>query len=295
MPRVYFSGKALALALLAPMLAIIAIFFLVPSAQGLWYSVSRSVDVFTGRKIFVGLENFSILLTDPLYHQAIITTVIFSSLVVFFSVSLGLILAAMANRVLWRARKIYQSLLMWPYVVAPAVAATLWLLMFNPLVGYFAFVLKQAGIDWNYHVYGGQAMTLVVAAATWRQISYNFLFFLAALQAVPPSLIEAAALDGAGPVRRLSSIVLPLIAPTTFFLVVVNLVYAFFDTFALIDTMTSGGPYQATTTLVYKVYSDGFVGLNYGSSAAQSIILMVIVGILTVVQFRYIGKRVHYG
>ena len=295
MNRQLFPDRALPYALLAAQLAITLVFFIWPTARGLWQSVMRSVDVFTNRQVFVGLENFRDLFADPLYYESVLVTVTFSFFVTALSVGIGLILAAMAHRVVMRARRVYQSLLLWPYAVAPAVAAALWLLLFNPLVGFIAFLLEQVNVDWNYRVHGGQAMTLVILAATWRQISYNFLFFLAALQTIPPSLIEAAALDGAGPVRRFASIVFPLIAPTTFFLVVVNLVYAFFDTFALIDAMTAGGPYNATTTLVYKVFRDGFQGLNYGSSAAQSVILMVIVGLLTVVQFRFIDRRVHYG
>ena len=218
---------------------------------------------------------------------------VFSLAVAAISMGLALLFAAMADRVI-RGATTYKTLLIWPYAVAPAVAGVLWWLMFNPTIGLMAKVLQGLGYDWNHYVDGGDALLLVILASAWKQISYNFLFFLAGLQAIPRSLVEAAAIDGAGPGRRFWTIIFPLLSPTSFFLLVVNVVYAFFETFGVVHATTSGGPGQATTILVYKVYSDGFVGLNLGSSAAQSVVLMAIVIALTVAQFRYIERRVHY-
>ena len=290
--RVHFRSPVLPYLLVAPQIAITLIFFIWPAAQALYFSVQRQ-DAFGLSVVFVGLENFVDLFDDPLYLNAFEVTVVFSLATAALSMGLSLLLAVMADGAL-RARTGYQSLLIWPYAIAPAVAGILWLFMFNPTVGILAYVIRAFGVDWNYLLRGDQAMVLVIVAAAWKQISYNFLFFLAGLQSIPRSLIEAAAIAGAGPAKRFWTIVFPLLSPTTFFLLVVNVVYAFFDTFGIIHAVTRGGPARATETLVYKVFSDGFIGLDLGGSAAQSVILMVIVVGLTVVQFRYVERRVQY-
>ena len=242
---------------------------------------------------FVGLGNFRFLLSDPFYRASFVTTIVFSTLVTLVSMGVALWLAVLADRLI-RGSGVYRTLLIWPYAVAPAVAGVLWLFMFNTRVGVIAWYLGLLGYDWNHVLNGTEAMGLVVVASSWGRISYNFLFFLAGLQAIPRSVIEAAAIDGARFWKRFWTIVFPLLSPTTFFLLVVNVVYAFFETFGVIHTITGGGPQQSTTTLVYKVFSDGFVAQDLGSSAAQSVILLVLVGALTVAQFRYIERRVHY-
>lgn len=290
--RVVFRHAWLPYLLLLPQLAITLVFFIWPASQALYQSVLRQ-DPFGLRTTFVGLENFARLFRDPLYLDSFQVTIVFSIAVTALSMSLALLLAVMADRVIKGATS-YKTLLIWPYAVAPAVAGVLWWFIFNPTIGILTYGLSVLGYDWNHALDGGDALTLVIIASAWKQISYNFLFFLAGLQAIPKSLIEAAAIDGAGPARRFWTIVFPLLSPTTFFLLVVNVVYAFFDTFGVIHATTSGGPGQSTTILVYKVFSDGFVGLNLGSSAAQSVVLMVIVIALTVAQFRYIERRVQY-
>lgn len=290
--RVVFRERGLPYLLLAPQLAVTLVFFLWPAAQALIQSVQRE-DAFGLATEFVGLANFQALFADPGYRNALWVTAVFCTSVAFLSLATALLLAAMADRVI-RAATSYRTLLIWPYAVAPAVAAALWVFLFNPTVGIVAYALRQQGIAWNYLLDGEQALLLVILAAAWKQVSYNFLFFLAGLQAIPRSLIEAAAIDGAGPARRFWTIQFPLLSPTTFFLLVVNLVYAFFDTFGIIDAITLGGPFQATTTLVYKVYKDGVLQLDLGGSAAQSVILMAIVTVLTVIQFRFVERRVHY-
>ncbi|MCB9947792.1 MAG: sn-glycerol-3-phosphate ABC transporter permease UgpA [Rhodospirillaceae bacterium] len=290
--RVTFRGRVLPYVLVAPQLAITAVFFLWPAAQALVQSVTLE-DAFGLNTRFVWFENFEILLADPLYYKSVRVTAVFSILVTALAMGLSLLLAAMADRVI-RAATAYKTLLITPYAVAPAVAGVLWLFLFAPNVGILAYMLDALGYDWNYLLNGSQAMGLVVVAAAWKQISYNFLFFLAGLQAIPRSLIEAAAIDGAGPARRFWTIIFPLLSPTTFFLLVINIVYAFFETFGIIHAVTHGGPYKATEILVYKVYFDGFLGQDFGGSAAQSVILMGIVITLTVVQFRFIERRVHY-
>ena len=192
------------------------------------------------------------------------------------------------------AALLYKTFMIVPYAVAPAVAGVLWLFMFSPTLGVVAYALAGFGIDWNYLLNSDHAIALIVMAAVWKQISYNFLFFLAGLQSIPKSLIEAAAIDGAGPWRRFWTIQFPLLSPTAFFLLVINVVYAFFDTFSIVDATTQGGPGQDTMILVYKVYNDGFKNGDLGGSAAQSVILMAIVIALTVVQFRYVEKKVNY-
>ncbi len=250
-------------------------------------------DAFGLHTEFVGLRNFAELFADEHYLKSFKTTALFSALVAGSGIAISLVLATMADRVL-RGALAYRTLLIWPYAVAPAVAGVLWGFLFAPSVGIITFALKQLGIEWNWVLRGDQAMTLVVIASVWKQISYNFLFFLAGLQSIPKSLIEAAAIDGAGPMRRFWTVVFPLLTPTTFFLLVVNIVYAFFDTFGVIDATTQGGPAGATQILVYKVYHDGVKSADLGGSSAQSVILMVIVIALTVVQFRYVERKVHY-
>ena len=290
--RAVFNKSGLPYLLVAPQLLITLVFFIWPASQALYQSLLIQ-DPFGLSTEFVWLENFEALFADPLYIESFWTTAVFSTLVTALSLGLALLFAVMADRVI-KGAMTYKTLLIWPYAVAPAVAGVLWLFLFNPSIGLIAYYLKGIGYDWNHVLNGGEAMLLVVIAAAWKQISYNFLFFLAGLQAIPRSLIEAAAIDGAGPARRFWTIVFPLLSPTTFFLIVVNLVYAFFDTFGIIHAVTEGGPGKATEILVYKVYSDGFVGLDLGGSAAQSVILMAIVIALTVVQFRFIERRVHY-
>jgi sn-glycerol 3-phosphate transport system permease protein len=290
--KVRFKSGWLPWVLLAPQLAVVLIFFFWPAGQALYQSVLQE-DVFGMSREFVGMQNFSRLFNDPLYLESFQTTAIFSALVAVCGLTLALLLAVMADRV-WRAASIYKTLLIWPYAVAPAVAGVLWLFLFASPMGVIAFALRWLGVDWNHLLDSRDAMTLIVVAAVWKQISYNFLFFLAGLQSIPKSLLEAAAIDGAGPWHRFRTIVFPLLSPTTFFLLVINVVYAFFDTFAIIDATTHGGPGKATSILVYKVYYDGFKAMDMGSSAAQSVILMFIVVCLTVVQFRFIERKVQY-
>ena len=290
--RVVFRSAWVPYALIAPQLAITIVFFIWPASQAIFQSLFIQ-DAFGLSKQFVGLENFARLLADPGYLHSVRVTLVFSASVTFLALSVALLLAATADWII-RGALAYKTLLIWPYAVAPAVAGVLWAFMFNPTVGILAYALGRVGITWNYYLSGSQAMILVVIAAAWKQISYNFLFFLAGMQAIPKSLIEAAAIDGAGPAKRFWTIIFPLISPTTFFLIVVNLVYAFFETFAIIHAVTSGGPARATETLVFKVYRDGVEGLDLGGSSAQSVILMLIVIALTVLQFHYVERRVQY-
>ena len=290
--RVRFKSAWLPWLLVAPQLAIVIVFFFWPAGQAIYQSFLRE-DAFGTSTEFVGLENFTQLFNDPSYLASFKTTLIFSVLVAVLGLSISLVLAVMADRVIKGATG-YKTLLIWPYAVAPAVAGVLWLFMFAPSIGVVAWGLRQIGFNWNHLLDGTHAMALIVMAAVWKQISYNFLFFLAGLQSVPRSLIEAAAIDGAGPWRRFWSVPFPLLSPTTFFLLVMNVIYAFFDTFGIVDAATHGGPGKDTAILVYKVYFDGFKGLDLGGSAAQSVVLMAIVILLTVVQFRYIERRVQY-
>jgi sn-glycerol 3-phosphate transport system permease protein len=292
-PRVTFPNKFLPYLLLAPQLAITLVFFYWPASQALYQSMLRE-DPFGLSTKFVWFQNFARVLNDPNYLNSMQVTAIFAISTAVISMSVALVLAVMADRVV-RGKGVYRTLLIWPYAVAPAIAGMLWLFMFNPTMGSFAYMLRATGYNWDPLLNGNQAMVLLVSAAAWKQISYNFLFFVAGLQAIPKSLIEAAAIDGAGPTKRFWTVVFPLLAPTTFFLLVINTVYAFFDTFGIVHAVTGGGPGKATETLVYKVYSDGFVNLILGDSAAQSVILMVIVIALTAIQFRYVERRVHYG
>ena len=290
--RVRFRSSWLPWLLVAPQLAIVGVFFFWPAGQALYQSVLQE-DAFGASREFVGLENFQRLFADPTYLASFQTTAVFSLLVAVAGLSIALLLAVMADRVV-RGATFYKTLLIWPYAVAPAVAGVLWLFMFAPPMGVVAWALQAVGITWNHLLEPRDAMALIVAAAVWKQISYNFLFFLAGLQSIPKSLIEAAAIDGAGPARRFWTIVFPLLSPTTFFLLVINVVYAFFDTFAIVDATTHGGPGKDTAILVYKLYYDGFKALDMGGSAAQSVILMLIVIALTVVQFRFVEKKVQY-
>jgi sn-glycerol 3-phosphate transport system permease protein len=290
--RVVFPGWLFPALLLAPQLAVTFVFFFSLAGQAILQSVQRG-DAFGLSTRFVGLENFADILADPLYRDSIDVTLVFSLAVAILALGSGLLFAVMADQVV-RGAAFYKTVLLLPYAVAPAIAGVLWLFLFNPSVGIVAAALRRAGVDWNYLLNGRQALLLVILAAAWKQVSYNFLFFLAGLQAIPKTLIEAAALDGAGANRRFWRIVFPLLAPTSFFLLVVNIVYAFFDTFGIIHNVTQGGPARATQILVYKVWYDGVVGLDLGGSAAQSVILMAIVIALTAIQFRFIERRVHY-
>lgn len=290
--RVTFKGIWLPLLLVLPQILITAIFFFYPAGQAIYQSLFIP-DPFGLSMQWVGLGNFEFLLSDRFYRASFVTTAIFSILVTVVSMGVALYLAVLADRLI-KGSGTYRTLLIWPYAVAPAVAGVLWLFMFNTRVGVVTWYLGLLGYDWNHVLNEGEAMGLVVVASAWGRISYNFLFFLAGLQAIPRSVIEAAAIDGAHFWTRFRTIVFPLLSPTTFFLLVVNIIYAFFETFGVIHTITSGGPQQATTILVYKVYADGFVGQDLGSSAAQSVILLVIVSVLTIVQFKYIERRVHY-
>jgi len=290
--RVRFKGWLLPLMLVLPQLVISIVFFFYPAGQAIWQSLFIP-DPFGLSSQFVGTGNFEFLFEDKYYRASFITTAIFSTLVTVVAMVPALFLAVLADRLI-KGAGTYRTLLIWPYAVAPAIAGVLWLFMFNTRVGVISWYLGQLGYDWNHVLNDGEAMGLVVVASAWGRISYNFLFFFAALQAVPKSVIEAAAIDGARFWRRFYTIVLPLLSPTTFFLLVVNIVYAFFETFGVIHTITSGGPQQATTILVYKVFADGFVGQDLGSSAAQSVVLLLLVGALTIVQFKFLEKRVHY-
>lgn len=290
--RVVFTHKVLPYALLAPQVAITLVFFFWPAGQAIWQSFFLE-SAFGGDAEFVGFENYTRLFSDPHYYDSFWVTIIFSILVAGVGLAIALLLAVMADRVI-RFATTYKTLIIWPYAVAPAVVGVLWAFMFSPAVGTVAVYLTNLGFDWNPRLDSGDAMTLVVMAAIWKQVSYNFLFFLAGLQAIPRSLIEAAAIDGASPFRRFWSIVFPLLSPTTFFLLIINMVYAFFDTFAIIDITTQGGPGSSTNVLVYNVYKTAFKSFDYGSSGAQSVILLLMVVALTVIQFRYIDRKVQY-
>jgi sn-glycerol 3-phosphate transport system permease protein len=290
--RVQFRSAWLPWLLLAPQVIVIGVFFFWPAAQALLQSFQLQ-DAFGTSTEWVGLENFKRLFADAGYLESFKTTAVFSLLVAVLGIGLSLMLAIFADRVI-KVAVVYKTLLIVPYAVAPAVAGVLWIFMFSPSLGVVAHALGYLGIDWNHLLNEGHAMTLIVMAAIWKQISYNFLFFLAGLQSIPKSLIEAAAIDGAHPWRRFWTIQFPLLSPTTFFLLVINMVYAFFDTFAIVDATTHGGPGQATSILVYKVYYDGFKAMDIGGSAAQSVVLMTIVIVLTVLQFRFVERRVNY-
>lgn len=278
--------------LVAPQLLITLIFFFLPAGQAIEQSVMMQ-DAFGLSNEFVGLANFQTLFADPNYIESFKVTMLFSVLVAGIGLAVSLLFAVCADRVL-RGGNAYKSFLIIPYSIAPAVAGVLWMFIFNPTLGVLSYALRQFGFEWNYMVNADHALALIVIAAVWKQVSYNFIFFLAGLQAVPKSLLEAAAMDGAGPFRRFWTVVFPLLSPTTFFLLVMNVIYAFFDTFAIVDATTMGGPGQETNILVYKVFVDGFRNMDYGGSAAQSVVLMALVIVLTVIQFRFIERRVNY-
>lgn len=290
--RAYFKNKWLPYLLVAPQLVITLVFFFLPAGQAIQQSVFLE-DPFGLSSEFVGLQNFRDLFADPNYMASFKVTMLFSVLVAACGLAISLLLAVCADRVL-KGANAYKSFLIIPYAIAPAVAGVLWMFIFNPTLGTISYLLHSWGLDWNYLINSNHALVLIVIAAVWKQVSYNFIFFLAGLQAIPRSLLEAAAMDGAGPFRRFWSVVFPLLSPTTFFLLVMNVVYAFFDTFAIVDATTQGGPGQDTNILVYKVFVDGFRNMNFGSSAAQSVVLMVIVIALTVVQFKFIERKVNY-
>ena len=290
--RALFRSGWLPWLLIAPQMAVILVFFFWPASQAIVQSM-QAEDAFGTSTSFVGLDNFVTLFEDPAYVESFKVTAIFSVLVAGCGIALSLVLAIFADRVV-RGALVYKSFLIIPYAVAPAIAGVLWVFMFSPSIGVVSHGLRQMGIDWNHLLNSGQALTLIVVAAVWKQISYNFLFFLAGLQSIPKALIEAAAIDGAGPLRRFFTIQFPLLSPTTFFLLVINVVYAFFDTFAIVHATTEGGPGRDTAILVYKVWHDGFKALDLGGSAAQSVVLMAIVVGLTVIQFRYVEKKVQY-
>jgi len=290
--RVVFHNKVLPYVLVAPQIIITLVFFIWPAFMALYQSVQQE-DAFGLSTVFVGVENFKYIFTDPIYLNSIKVTMVFSLSVAAIAMSLSLLLAVMADRAI-RGATAYKTFIIWPYAVAPVVAAVMWYFLFNPTVGMISFFLKAVGVDWNFTLKGGQAMLLVIIAAAWREMSYNFLFFLAGLQTIPKPFIEAAAIDGASPAKRFWTISLPLLSPTVFFLIVMNIVYAFFDTFGIIHAVTEGGPSEATNIMVFKIYHDSFEALDLGGSAAQSVILMFFVICLTVVQFRYIERKVHY-
>ena len=289
---VVFNNKLLPYLLLVPQLVITLVFFYWPAIQAVRQSFLRE-DAFGLTSEFVGLENYQALFAQPEYYTAIATTIVFSTLVAVLSLSLAMMLATQADKNL-KGVSAYKTLLIWPYAVAPAVAGVLWFFMFHPTLGTLARPLRLLGLDWNPMLNGTHAMILVVMAAVWKQIAYNFLFFLAGLQSIPKSVLEAGAIDGAGPMRRFWTIIFPLLSPTIFFLLVVNTVYVFFETFGIIDAVTGGGPAGSTVTMVYKVYADGRLGGDLGGSAAQSVVLMVIVIALTAFQFRYVERKVQY-
>jgi sn-glycerol 3-phosphate transport system permease protein len=289
--RVLFKSAWLPWALLGPQLVVISVFFFWPAGQALLQSLQQQ-DAFGTSVEWVGLENFQRLFSDPTYYQSFRTTAVFSVLVACSGLVISLLLAVMADRVV-RGATVYKTMLIWPYAVAPAVAGVLWLFMFAPSIGVVAWYFRAGGFEWNHLLNGDHAMALIVMAAVWKQLSYNFLFFLAGLQSIPKSLIEAAAIDGARPWRRFWTIIFPLLSPTSFFLLVINVVYVFLDTFAIVDSSTHGGPGKDTEILIYKLYTD-FKNLDLGASAAQSVVLMVLVVGLTVVQFKYVERRVNY-
>jgi sn-glycerol 3-phosphate transport system permease protein len=290
--RAVFPHRGLPYLLLLPQLVIVLVFFYWPAAQAVAQSVLRQ-DPFGLRVQFVGLDNFAAILADPGYRTALRVTAVFAVAVVALAMSAGLLLAVTAEARI-RGATVYKTLLIWPYAVAPAVSAALWLFIFHPAIGVVGRALVRAGVPWDYALHGGQALLLVIVASAWKQVSYNFIFFLAGLQSIPPSLVEAAAVDGASGRQRFWRVVFPLLSPTTFYLLVVNVIYAFFDTFGVVHALTKGGPGQATHTLIYKVYVDGVLNLDLGASSAQSVILLLVVITLTGLQFRYLERRVYY-
>ena len=290
--RALFPNRFLPYALVAPQMLVVFVFFYWPAVQAVVQSLIRQ-DPFGLSTVFVGFENFRTVLTDPFYLNALRVTAVFSAAVIGIAMASGLLLAVTADKQI-RGAGLYKTLLIWPYAVAPAVAAALWLFIFHPTIGMLGRALIRRGVPWDYTLNGMHAMIFVILAATWKQVSYNFLFFLAGLQSIPKSLVEAASVDGAGSRQRFWKIIFPLLSPTTFFLLIVNVIYAFFDTFGVIHALTRGGPGKATETLIYKVWTDGVINLDLGGSSAQSVVLLLVVIVLTAVQFRYIERRVYY-
>jgi len=287
--RTIFSGWMLPVALVMPQLLLTGFFFYWPAGEAVWSSLTVQ-DPFGQGSVFVGLSNFVTLLSDPLYLASIVRTVIFCAAVSGAAMSIALLLAVFADREI-RGRAIYRTLLIWPYAVAPAMSAVLFLFILNPRVGLLGRWLNEHNIPWNYHLNGSQAFLMVILASDWKQVSYNFIFFLAGLQSIPRAVTEAARMDGAKGWHRFRTITFPLLAPTTFFLVVVNIVYAAFDTFGTIYALTQGGPGKDTETLVIKVFRDGVINQDIGSSSAQSVVLMLGVIAVTALQFRFMGRR----
>ncbi len=291
--RSVFTSRSLPYLLILPQILVTATFFYWPAAQGLFQSLMIS-DPFGLHNTFVWFDNFIALFKDPLYLKSVAITLTFSACTAFVSISMGLFIATMANRAL-RFKALIRTMLIWPYAVAPAISGILWLFLLHPSYGVVSLALKRwFGLEWNPVLVGRDAMVMVILASAWKEVSYNFVFFLAGMQAIPHSLIEAASMDGASPFRRFWAITLPLLSPTLFFVTVMNIIYAFFETFGVIHTVTQGGPGGATNILVYKVYQDGFIGLNLGSSAAQSIVLMSLIILITVLQFKYVERKVQY-
>lgn len=293
--RYTFRGRKhllLPILFLLPQLAVTVVFFFYPAGEALMGSFYLE-DSFGLSREFVGLENFQTLFSDPAYLDTLRLTFIFSLATIVLTMGTALMLAVVADQVTWGGT-LYKSMLVIPYAVAPPLAGVLWLFLFNPSGGVLTALLDQFGYVWNHKINGDQALLLLVISASWKQISYNFLFFLAGLNAIPRSLIEAGAIDGASPWRRFRTIIFPLLSPTTFFLLVVNTIYTLFETFGIVHAVTQGGPSRATETLIYKVFNDGFIGLDFGGSSAQSVVLMFIVMILTFLQFRYIERKVTY-
>ncbi|MCG8566904.1 MAG: ABC transporter permease subunit [Desulfobacterales bacterium] len=290
--RSFFRSPRLPYLLILPQILVTLTFFYWPAIQGGIQSFQLS-DPFGQRSRFVWFSNYIDLFSDPLYLRSILITFVFSLATAAVSISLGLFIAVMANRAL-RAKALVRTLLIWPYAVAPAISGILWLFLLHPSYGIVALAIKNLGINWNPVLYGSDAMVMIILASAWKEVSYNFVFFMAGMQAVPKSLIEAAAIDGAGPFRRFWTITFPLLSPTFFFLAVMNIIYSFFETFGVIHTITQGGPGGSTNILVYKVYQDGFVGLNLGSSSAQSVVLMSLIILITFLQFKFVEKKVQY-
>lgn len=291
--RVHFEGHTwLVTLLLLPQLLVLGVFAILPAFQAVIYSFMLS-DPFGQFSTFVGLDNFKTVLSRPEYLNSVWVTLVFGVGSTALSMTAGLAFAVFVDHVI-RGKRGYKTFLLWPYAISPVVAGVLWLFLFHPIYGAIALMLRQFGVEWNPLLEGSHAMLLVIVVASWKQVTYNFVFFLASLQAIPKSLIEAAAIDGAGPVRRLFTVVFPLMAPITFFLLVINIVHAFFDTFPIIDSLTKGGPAGATDIMVYRVYHDGFVSQDLGGSSAQSVILMLLVVGLTFIQFRFIERKIKY-
>ncbi len=293
MKRTVFPNRWLPYALVAPQLAVTLAFFFWPAFDSLRLSLYRA-SPFGDRLIFIGLGNFQRLLSDPAYFRSVATSFLFSALVTFVGLAVALLLASLANAKI-RGLALYRTLLLWPYGIAPAVAGVIWMFVFHPSFGVLPYLLSfVTAYQFNWFLKGWVALVLIVVAAIWKQFGYNLAFYLAGLQAIPGSVLEAASVDGAGPIRRFFAITFPLLSPVTFFLFTLNMTFSFFDTFGLIHAVTQGGPGDATSILVFRAWKDGFEGLQLGYSAAQSVILMLLVTALTAAQFRFAEKKVTY-